>query len=64
MNTETLMEVVKNRLDINKQDENNPTTHSFLYELYMALERLKKYEDLMKEAAKSESENKSEDIDL
>lgn len=62
MNTETLMEVVKNRLDINKQDENNPTTHSFLYELYMALERLKKYEDLMKEVAKSE--NKSEDIDL
>lgn len=62
MNTETLMEVVKNRLDINKQDENNPTTHSFLYELYMALERLKKYEDLMKEIAKNE--NKSEDIDL
>jgi hypothetical protein len=30
----------------------------------MALERLKKYEDLMKELAKSESENKSEDIDL
>ena len=29
MNTEALMEVVKNRLDINKHDENNPTTHSF-----------------------------------
>ena len=54
MNTETLMEVVKNRLDINKQDENNPTTHSLLYELYMALGRLKKYEDLMKEIAKDE----------
>jgi len=62
MNTETLMEIVKNRADINNKDENNPTTHSFLYELYMALERLKKYEDLMKELAKSE--NKSEDIDL
>lgn len=62
MNTETLMEIVKNRADINNKDENNPTTHSFLYELYMALERLKKYEDLMKEIAKSE--NKSEDIDL
>lgn len=62
MNTETLMEIVKNRADINNNDENNPTTHSFLYELYMALERLKKYEDLMKELAKNE--NKSEDIDL
>lgn len=62
MNTETLMEIVKNRADINNNDENNPTTHSFLYELYMALERLKKYEDLMKEIAKNE--NKSEDIDL
>ena len=62
MNTETLMEIVKNRADINNKDENNPTTHSFLYELYMALERLKKYEDLMKELAKSE--NKSEDTDL
>jgi hypothetical protein len=49
------MEIVKNRLDINKQDENNPTTHSFLYELYMALGRLKKYEDLMKEVAKDEN---------
>jgi hypothetical protein len=55
MNTETLMEIVKNRLDINKQDENNPTTHSFLYELYMALGRLKKYDDLMKEIAKDEN---------
>ena len=64
MNTETLMEIVKNRADINNNNENNPTTHSFLYELYMALERLKKYEDLMKEVAKNESENKSEDIDL
>lgn len=64
MNTETLMEIVKNRANINNKDENNPTTHSFLYELYMALERLKKYEDLMKEIAKSESENKHEDIDL
>lgn len=62
MNTETLMEIVKNRANINNKDENNPTTHSFLYELYMALERLKKYEDLMKELAKNE--NKSEDIDL
>lgn len=62
MNTETLMEIVKNRANINNKDENNPTTHSFLYELYMALERLKKYEDLMKELAKSE--NKSEDTDL
>lgn len=62
MNTETLMEIVKNRADINNNDENNPTTHSFLYELYMALGRLKKYEDLMKELAKNE--NKSEDIDL
>ena len=64
MNTETLMEIVKNRANMNNNDENNPTTHSFLYELYMALERLKKYEDLMKEVAKSESENKHEDIDL
>ena len=39
MNTEALIEIVKNRLDINKQDENNPTTHSFLYELYKALEK-------------------------
>lgn len=62
MKTETLMEIVKNRANINSNDENNPTTHSFLYELYMALERLKKYEDLMKEIAKDE--NKSEDIDL
>lgn len=62
MKTETLMEIVKNRANINSNDENNPTTHSFLYELYMALERLKKYEDLMKELAKNE--NKSEDIDL
>lgn len=62
MKTETLMEIVKNRANINNNDENNPTTHSFLYELYMALERLKKYEDLMKEIAKNE--NKSEDIDL
>ena len=64
MNTETLMEIVKNRANMNNNDENNPTTHSFLYELYMALGRLKKYEDLMKEIAKSESENKHKDIDL
>ena len=54
MNTETLMEIVKNRIDINTNDEKNPTTHSFLYELYMALGRLKKYEDLMKEISKDE----------
>ena len=54
MKTETLMEIVKNRANINSNDENNPTTHSFLYELYMALERLKKYEDLMKEIPKDD----------
>ena len=54
MNTEALMEVVKNRLDINKQDENNPTTHSFLYELYKALEKLKRYEDVGKDNARSD----------
>ncbi len=54
MKTETLMEIVKNRANINSNDENNPTTHSFLYELYMALERFKKYEDLMKEIPKDD----------
>lgn len=54
MNTETLMEIVKNRIDINTNDEKNPTTHSFLYELYKALERLKKYEDVGKDISKNE----------
>lgn len=41
MNTKTLLEIVDNRI---KSNDGNPTTHSFLYELHQALERLQEYE--------------------
>lgn len=42
MDVKTLLDIVDNRI---KSNDGNPTTHSFLYELHKALERLKKYED-------------------
>ena len=42
MNTKTLLEIVDNRI---KSNDGNPTSHSFLYELHQALERLHKYEE-------------------
>lgn len=42
MKTEQLLEIVETRISGN---DGNPTSRSFLYELYQALERLKEYED-------------------
>ena len=41
MSTEQLMEILK----VRQACDTNPTSQSFLYELSLALERLKKYED-------------------
>lgn len=43
MSTEQLIEILKVRRDCDANQ--NPTSQSFLYELSLALERLKKYED-------------------
>lgn len=41
MSTETLMDILLTRI---KSNDNNPTSGSFLYDLYKALEELKQYE--------------------
>ena len=41
MSTEQLMEILK----VRRACDTNPTSQSLLYELSIALERLKKYED-------------------
>lgn len=41
MSTEQLMEILK----VRRACDTNPTSQSLLYELSLALERLKKYED-------------------
>ena len=42
LDVKTLLTIVENRI---KSNDGNPTSHSFLYELHQALERLKEYED-------------------
>lgn len=50
MTTDHLLEILKVRRDC----DTNPTSQSLLYELSMALERLKKYEDAEAQAIKKE----------
>lgn len=46
LTTEALIEVIKTRI---RAEDGNPTGKSFFYELVMALERLKEYEEESKE---------------
>ena len=49
MSTEQLMEILK----VRRACDTNPTSQSLLYELSIALERLKKYEDAEAELKKA-----------
>lgn len=49
MSTEQLMEILK----VRQACDTNPTSQSLLYELSLALERLKKYEDAEAELKKA-----------
>lgn len=42
MSTDTLMEIIQTRI---KSNDNNPTSGSFLYDIYIALSQLKQYEE-------------------
>ena len=42
MSTDTLMEIIQTRI---KANDKNPTSGSFLYDIYIALSQLKKYEE-------------------
>lgn len=42
MDTQSLIEILQTRMETN---DNNPTKGSFLYEIYLKMQKLKRFED-------------------